>query len=202
MLSLAEWAQSFAGNHREFRYWSWWDRPDDDHNCGIHYMTNRDADLVTVSNWEVSQKILADHLEADEPDIWIERHSHWACGWIEGYVVRVFDADGNVTEATQVFHEMLERIDDYPLLDEEDYSQREYDAQVESIKSAYLRSSDMVDDPPPDWAEQVWQHLWDCDQYAFHEDGYVAEEHVEEAMLSLGFATTSEDVDVLPPTGG
>lgn len=195
MLSLEEWASAFAGNHKKFRDWSWWDRPGDDQHYGIHYMTHRDADLVTVSNWEVSQQILAPHLNADEPDIWIEYHSHWACGWVEGYVVRVFNADGAITDAARALYDVIERIDDYHLLDEEDYSQREYDAQIESIKSTYLRNSDMIDDPPDDWPEQVWQHLWDGDQYAFCEDGYVIEECVERAMLELGFATNDEETD-------
>lgn len=194
MTELEPWAAELAGNHRKFASFGWHNRPENDEQYGIVYMTNRDADLLTQSNWETALKLLEEYLEADEPDIWTEVHNHWAVGWVEGFVVRVYDDSGEITPAANALNELREQLEDYPVLDEEDWSQREFDAQHEAIADVYLRKSEKADDLPDDWVEQVWSYLWDNDQAAFDGyDGGVDWEKCEEAMIELGFAIPDEE---------
>jgi hypothetical protein len=64
-----------------------------------------------------------------------EHHHHWAVGHVDGYSIRVF-RDGRITEAFEAYHALAQRLADYPVLDEEDYSRREYEATLENLPDA------------------------------------------------------------------
>lgn len=53
--------------------------------------------------------------------------SHWACGWVEGYAVAVYDpsTESGLTPAFEECCEIARELDDYPCLNEDDWSQRE-----------------------------------------------------------------------------
>jgi len=75
-------ATSAVGNWRRFDSFAWHARHDleDADKWCIVYTSNRDSRLLDESNAAAIAKILAPYLEADEPDIVAERHSHWAVG--------------------------------------------------------------------------------------------------------------------------
>ena len=88
---------------------------------------NRDSDALARSNWEQQLAALpADELD-DESITW-ERHSfnHWACGWFEIVICKPG------TEAARICEQLAERLEDYPVLDEGDYSRIEHDEFLES----------------------------------------------------------------------
>jgi hypothetical protein len=119
-----------------------------------------------------------------------ESHSHWLVGHIDGFSVRVF-RDGEITEAFRTYHELAERLADYPLLDEEDYSRREYEATVENIADAAWRLKREYD-LPVGWEGEVFSWFWQHNQCAVEnvddQGGYPSEDALEDAFDALGYA--------------
>lgn len=75
----------------------------------------RDADLLTESNWAVA----LERLGGESDDVVIHRFRHWACGWWEALCVQAG------TDAEKQGERIFEEIEDYPVLDEHDFSERE-----------------------------------------------------------------------------
>ncbi len=105
-------AREAAGNWRDFDSFAWTrpfdgslENPDD---WTIVYTHNRDSDLIEVSNASVVAEELAPFVESDNPDVISESHSHWMCGWIDGFTIRVF-RDGAITAAYRKWLELLDK---------------------------------------------------------------------------------------------
>ena len=99
--------------------------------------------IGTAASWHQSNAaVIADVLrpfsETENPDVVFESHSHWAVGHVDGFSIRVY-RDGEITEAFRAYHGLMERLDGYPVLDEADYSSREYEAALENIEDAAWR---------------------------------------------------------------
>ena len=95
---------------------------------------HRDSDKITRSNFRVAMKAIKT-IEAkypdwkacpdvdNEPDMIVNPYeSHWAVGHVEWIGIHR-NAPAELIEACE---DMLERIEDYPLLDESDHSDLEY----------------------------------------------------------------------------
>ena len=93
----------------------------------IVYTSNRDSTLLSQSNAAAIQKRLAKYQEGDSPDCVEERHSHWAVGYVDGYRLRVYHK-GKITDCFREWCQIQDEIDGYPVLDEGDYSEREWEA--------------------------------------------------------------------------
>jgi len=89
--------------------------PDD--GWGVVVARNRDSDLLANSNFEVA----LEQLGGEGENVEVVRIGHWACGWIEYLAVREGTTD---YEIALDIHLSLE---DYPVLDDEDLSRREYE---------------------------------------------------------------------------
>jgi hypothetical protein len=188
-------ARDMAGNHRRFDSFAWWERPADDENWTVVYVSNRDSTLIDQSNAAEIEKALEPFIE-DETVI-PQSHSHWAVGYVDGYVIRVFNGDGTITPAFRTWCELQESLSDYPLLNEEDYSEREYEATIENITSAGRRF--VKDDAPDEWADEVFSWLWDNHQREIEnrddQGGYPSDEYLKRALLALGWL----DIEYMPP---
>ena len=191
-IDLHEAAQQAAGNWRDFNCFVWYrDDIEDADNWGIVYTHNRDSGLLDMSNASVIEKSLQPFTEADDddPDVVMESHNHWACGWIAGFSIRVF-RDGQITDAFHKYHELAEAMDAYPILDEEDYSNRECEATIENIGDAAWRVKDEYE-LPDDWQFDVYGWLSDnrCGEIESSDDqgGYPSEESLRAAFDALGF---------------
>lgn len=88
---------------------------------------NRDSDILTESNWDCA----LEELGGESDSVVIHRFGHWACGWIEYLTV----ASG--TPAHDKGAQIVKRLDDYPVLDEDDFSRREMDRANEVWKDCY-----------------------------------------------------------------
>lgn len=99
-LDLEAAAKAAAGNWREFVCFAWHRRPDDADNWTIVYSHNRDSDLLDQSNAAAIDKAMEPFLGGD---VVVEHHHHWACGWIDGYSIRVFRR-GRITKAFRTYH--------------------------------------------------------------------------------------------------
>lgn len=188
-LTIEEAATESAGNWRDFDCLVWWrkaelERPDD---WMIHYSHHRDSGLLDQSNAEQIRKALEPFTEGDDPDVVEESHSHWAVGHIDGFSMRVFK-NGEITAAFRTFHKLMESLAAYPILDEEDFSNREYEATVENIVDAAWRMRDEYD-LPEDWQYEVYGWLSDheCSELESTSDqgGYPSEESLRRAMDTL-----------------
>ena len=93
--------------------------------------TNRDANTLTRANWESACK----SLDADNsPHVSIHGFTHWACGWYELLIVAP-DAPESVLK---VAAEIICALADYPVLDDELYSQMEHDERAEYLDNGGL----------------------------------------------------------------
>jgi hypothetical protein len=88
---------------------------------------NRDSDLLTESNWECA----LEELGGEGESVMIYRFGHWACGWIEYLCVL------ENTPAYDIGSDIVKRIENYPVLDEGDWSERERIAADEVWKDCY-----------------------------------------------------------------
>ena len=181
-------ATEARGNWRKFDSFAWHDRPEDCEEWAIVYTHNRDSDLLDQSNADAIDKALAPFADGDNPDVRAEHHGHWACGWIDGYAIRVY-RNGQITEAFRACHAIEARLADYPVLNEEDFSRREYEATLENLRNEGFDSDYFA--PPEEWAGEVFSWLWDHKQSAVENrdgnGGYATKEEIAEALDALGY---------------
>lgn len=190
-LDLEEAATEAAGNWQRFSCFAWWREREieDSQNWSIIYTHHRDSGLLDQSNAEVIRKAMLPFTDTEDPDVVFESHSHWAVGSIEGFSIRVF-RDGKITEAFTKYHDLAERMANYPILDETDYSNREYEATVENIGNAAWRLKNDYE-LPDGWQEEVYSWLSD-NRYSAIENcddqgGCPSEEELTEAFDALGY---------------
>ncbi len=191
-LDLDEAAQKAAGNWRKFDSFVWWRESEltDPNQWAIFYTSHRDSGLLAQSNAAVITKALTPFTDGDDPDVVFESHSHWAVGHVDGFSMRVFDSQGEITEAFKKYHELAEAMDDYPILDESDYSDREYEATLENIADAAWRLKKQFD-LPDSWEGDVYSWLADNDACEIEncddQGGYPSESALKQAIAALGF---------------
>jgi len=186
-------AKEAAGNWQHFESFAWSTRYDleDPENFCIVYTSNRDSRLMEESNAAAIDKIMAEFIG---DDCWQERHSHWACGYVDGYVIRVYDKDGNITPAFEKWYEIAVTLEDYPLLDDDDYYEREYGATLENIRNEMHYAINQLEDDGIEVDEdglsgKVFDWLWDNKQEEVEsrddQGGYPSEEAIKEAVLAI-----------------
>lgn len=116
-------AKEAAGNWHHFESFGWHDEPEDGEKWTIVYTHNRDSDVLTQSNAAAIKKTMDEY---DESTVIEQHHGHWAVGWVDGYAIKVYDK-GEITKAFKAWCDLAAAIESYPVLDEEDFSQREND---------------------------------------------------------------------------
>jgi hypothetical protein len=76
----------------------------------------RDSDLVTESNWDVALEMLG----GKGRHVKVEQFGHWGCGWFE-----ILCVNPASKRKLKVALEIVQCLEQYPLLDDSDYSERE-----------------------------------------------------------------------------
>lgn len=181
-------AEELAGNWQKFDSFGWSRRHelDDPDNWTIVYTKNRDSDLLTLSNAACIALDLAPFTEGDDPDVVEEHHGHWAVGWVDGYSIRVRKPDGSYTPAFLKWVELSVALASYPVLNDEDFSEREYEDTLSNIMD--VGRNLVRDGAPEDWVESVYDVLPDSEKEPCNGGGgYPSEESVREALESLGW---------------
>lgn len=192
---VEEAARLLAGNWQKFTCFAWsrgYRLVDADRWC-IWYTSSRDAGLLEQSNETVFNKRLAPFAEGENSDLVFERHSYLAVGHLEGFSIRVFRDDGSITPAFEEFCRIKERLEDYPILDEQEYTEREYEATLDNFRSEMRR---LKDDLPDGWAGEVYSWFSDHgqDRYIENRDdrgGWAPREKLIEALQDLGLLPTA-----------
>lgn len=195
-LDLEEAAQKAAGNWQQFSSFVWFrDRElEDAENWAIVYTSHRDSGLLDQSNAQSIAEALEAFTQGEDPDIVFESHNHWAVSRIDGFSVRVFDRHGEITPAFRAYHELAERLADYPILDEQDYSRREYEATLDNIADAAWRLKNEFN-LPEGWEPEVYSWLSDNNPSEVEnrdQGGYPSEEALRAAFDALGFKEADE----------
>jgi hypothetical protein len=91
---------------------------------------SRDSDCLEQSNFAVMLEALGGETET----VVVVRESHWAVGWVEWIAIHQSDE-----QALRVADVQCERLANYPILDEDDFSRREFEAQCEAWENAGLQ---------------------------------------------------------------
>ncbi len=190
-LTVDEAASEAAGNWQRFQCFVW-DRErdlDDPEKWAIIYTHNRDSGLLDQSNAEAITEAMEPFTDGDDPDVVMESHSHWAVGHVDGFSIRVY-RNNEITDAFKTYHDLMEQLDGYPILDEEDHSRREYEATLENINDAAWRLKG--DYKLPDgWESEVFSWFWDHRQsaveYRDDQGGYPSEDDLRAAFDALGY---------------
>lgn len=192
---LDDFVKEFKGNWMKFDSfgWSYWRMGiEDPENWGIFYTHNRDSGISDLSNASVWEKEMEPFIENGSAHS--ERHGHWGVGWVDGYSVRVVDENGNITDAAKKVCELQLALQEYPILDDSDHSQREYDAAIENISfiaSGFVSSDISAVKDGPDWCDEVFSWLWDNEQEEVqnHDDegAYPSEDSCKRALKALGY---------------
>jgi hypothetical protein len=193
-MSIEDDAKEAVGNWRSFSDFGWSRQYeiDDLDNWAIFYTHNRDSRLLEESNADAINEAMEPFTDGDDPDVVMESHSHWAVGHVDGFSMRVYRA-GVITEAFKTYHELMQQLEDYPILDEEAYSNREYEATIENIGSAAYGIKDEYE-LPEGWESEVFSWFWDHRQRAVEnrddQGGYPEEDDLRAAFDALGYAQT------------
>lgn len=197
-LTIEDAAQKAAGNWQDFTCFVWWRKKEipDLENWAIIYTHHRDSGLLDQSNAAVIGKTLKPFSEGNDPDLVFESHHHWAVGHVDGFSIRVF-RDGQITEAFQKYHELAAQLDNYPVLNESDYSNREYEATVENIDIAAWKLKQQFE-LPESWAHSVYAWLSEQMETEIEnvddQGGWPSEEALAAAFLALGFVRNNSHV--------
>jgi len=81
---------------------------------------HRDSDALEESNWFSQLESVGG--ETDDESVVIVRENHFLVGWVEWLAIHRDNAD-----ALRKADEVAERLLSYPVLDEEDWSRREFE---------------------------------------------------------------------------
>ncbi len=113
---------------REYLAPNAWQHPSDygGYSPDGHYVIlsqNRESLLLDRHNYQTAFDMLLE-VSDDEKHVWDWRANHWAVGWVE-YLMVAHDAPDEVLIAAA---EIIAALSDYPILDEDGYSEAEYEA--------------------------------------------------------------------------
>lgn len=196
---VSDLAKELSGNWKRMKSFAWFRESEinDSDQWAIVYTHHRESGLLDRSNAGVIGKAMLPFAEkdGDDPDVVMETHSHFAVGWIAGFSIRCLDQQGNLTEAFRRYAELHVAMEQYPILDEEDFSNREYEATVENIVDAAKSIEDEYE-LPDDWQHEVYSWFSDNEcgelESASDQGGYPSEEALQRAMNALFKRTDDE----------
>ena len=129
---IQNWAEAkVRGTSQMQNYAYWGDVPIGQTWGFIGRGRHRDSGSLDNSNFEV---IYEDLKKRFPNDVTIIRSSHWAVGWSEGIAVHLLDDNGVATKAAAAAMEWEEKLEDYPVADDDHFSERERQDSVDTIK--------------------------------------------------------------------
>jgi hypothetical protein len=124
-MTIEEAADEAAGNWTKFEAF-WWKsekQPEDSENWMLYSIRHRDSDLLTQSNAIEIEKQMEPFIKSE--DAFIGNFGHFLVGWIDHLAVRVKNSSGKVTDAFKKLYELMVKMEDYPVLNEEHWSEME-----------------------------------------------------------------------------
>jgi hypothetical protein len=163
---------------------------------------HRDSTLLDQSNFDVAWNRLNEfskhltipgddnHPECDSCQI--IRANHWAVGWVESIIIHPSDVSA-VKEAELIQEDMS----NYPVLDDEDYSDREYQATMENILSSLRMLGFGADES---LGKNIYNWLRDNDDYSLENSddtgAWVPDNVIMEAIEGICQKKTRHEMDM------
>ena len=119
----------------------------------VLYTHNRDSDNLQESNWRSFIK----RLEERKIPYEIIRSTHWLCGWVESIIIH------ETTEPIQLQYcnELYDHYLDYPVVDEEDYSNLQFEKAEELCREIRSDIDNLEDNEPLLHWEHITRHMTD-----------------------------------------
>ena len=96
---------------------------------------NRDSDTLTRSNFQCALTAIGGETGEDDDGIsavTVVRESHWACGWIEWIAIHESNS-----EALRIADEIAAKLEDYPVVNEDHWSELEDQEAQEVWRNCY-----------------------------------------------------------------
>jgi len=124
-------------------------------------LRTRDSGILDNANADA----IVSYLEKDPTlaDDWeVISCNHWAVGWVEHLSFRVIDEDGSPSRVFRVIKEIYNALSEYPVVDDELFSEREHEAALKNIADDGQRW--VRENAPEEWPYMVWSWLWDHEQ--------------------------------------
>lgn len=156
----------------------------------------RDSNILEQSNSAAIRR----RLESDpslEDDWCITSAHHWAVGWVDHLSFRVAEPNGEPSRAARVIKGLMDSLDEYPCLDDDDYAERVYEAAWASVEQ-HWDCSKLRDDLPESWVGDMmdWLEANECRALADGPEGPgPSGPAFEAAARALGFWDTSVEDD-------
>lgn len=119
----------------------------------ILYSHHRDSNILNNSNYDTLQKIFI-----NLPGVIEVSANHWAVGWVESILIHE-----DAKETIEKGNEYLDKLSDYPVLDEDDLSNREYelvcnyaDEVCQEIENnqGYFLQGEWIDEDIPEYLKE------------------------------------------------
>lgn len=154
---------------------------------------HRDSDNIDKSNYEV----VLEELEKRFPnDYEIIHSSHWAVGWASQIAIRVLDKNDEPTEVYEYMLDVFNSLQEYPILDEWDHSEKEHSDALDTIDwlspAFEFKWNDkfyaVKENLPEDTTSQIFSYLFDT--YSFSSSDDYSERDILEAYVALGYAVS------------
>jgi len=151
---------------------------------------SRDANILERSNFKIiSQDLMSKYPE----DCRIESYSHWLVGNVERLVCRILlDEDkgiveNNITDVFKLAMRWQDDLNDYPIADENDWSDECYKECIETLEGMGDYLLKMIDTSNKDWAENVHFYLMQEMNVEFDPDAdmYPSDDQIRLAVYSL-----------------
>ena len=86
---------------------------------------NRDSDSLQESNFQTALDLLG----GESDNVEVCSFNHWACGWFEIIIINPYNPCKNTAflpEHLKTAYNIESDLEDYPVLDEQDYSERQW----------------------------------------------------------------------------
>lgn len=173
----------YWGSNDMFKTWGF---------CGID--KNRDSDLLEISNFDYITKSL---ISKFPNDFRIETYNHWLVGSVDRLVCRVLKQelpfkdeikDEDITTCFYAAMEWLDNLNDYPVADEDLYSDMQFERAIAEIIEWDKDNPGVIYKDNlniENWAERIWYELGN-DGYSFEDNYYPSDEAIYKAIYKLG----------------
>lgn len=123
---------------------------------------NDSSDCLDRSNFKV---ISNDLMQRFPDDFRIEGYKHWAVNHVDRLCCRILKDVGfgfieqNITDAFKAAIDWHKKLEDYPIADEEDFSEEEMNECIDIIKNCFLDKQNMIL-KEDGWAEKIYSELY------------------------------------------
>jgi hypothetical protein len=154
--NIEKYAKQATTKPEDFGYWGSEDMFDTWGFTNIDQ--NRDSDPLEKANFKY---ITEDLMGSFPEDYRIESYNHWAVGSVDRLVCRIYEEDRKTIALPFVLAmEWLDKLDDYPVADEETYDKMIDDDNIDSIEFWNTISPGYIDtEKHTDWASEVYHEL-------------------------------------------